>query len=156
MTNQNHDPVHEACETPPELRAVEASLDDLARADRAEPSPGFEDRLQLLSAGRLRASTPRVVIFRRSWMAAAACLGVLISGWVIWNASRPASTPAAPESGASGQLVTALSSDLDAWLEESEDPLDASLDALFAQTSLLGKTLDSDWLSTEDLDSEEI
>lgn len=156
MTDHAHNPLSETPATPGDLRGIEAALDDLARADRAEPRTGFEDRLQLISAGRLRAPEPRVIVFRRSWLAAAACLGVLISGWAIWNATRPATAPITPDLPAHAQLVSALSTDLDAWLEESDDPFDASLDALFAQTSLLGETLDSEWLSTDDLDTEEI
>ncbi|MCW5753103.1 MAG: hypothetical protein KIT24_00165 [Phycisphaeraceae bacterium] len=147
---------------PNDVQAIDRSLEAMAQIDREAASPGFEDRIALLTAGRiahggtagtrdagpfgLRMNDHRTVRRRASWSMAAA-LALFAGAGMLWFGSRP-SPSLTPDDGAGMQLV-ALADDLDRWLEMTIDPYQQEFDLLFAQAAMIGDNVDSDWIGND-------
>ena len=144
-------------QTPAELRAVEAALEDLARRERGAASPALEDRLFMISRGALpgfsaeRVVVRRIVFLSRMRIAAAlALVGGLGAGWL---AERGSPAPAAIAS--SSERALRLEQDVE-WLlamrsnGEGLEGLADVLSMLLIDVETIDDALESDWPVTFD------
>ncbi|GMV26144.1 MAG: hypothetical protein AMXMBFR58_21750 [Phycisphaerae bacterium] len=146
MTNSNHrNSFNPAGDDPaalePELAALDAALDELARRDAASTGPGFEDRIAMATmpraGGRREESAGVVYTFagsrrdvRFTAMRLAAMVALAVGGVLVWTSMRPAPSVTGPAI----LRASTAEQDLSAWLAMTESTNDLSELALDSES----------------------
>ncbi|MFG0257127.1 MAG: hypothetical protein ACF8GE_04415 [Phycisphaerales bacterium JB043] len=135
MTTPHHD--HD---TPPELRAVQQSLETLARHDRDDTPDALIDSIASMQPP-LRSTSPVILARIRPALALAAALAVLATAIVLLTPSTNTSIPDDPES----DLIATLEDDSPLFDDDFEASL-ALLESELQETELLLASWDADQL----------